>query len=145
MEATVLAPTAVDAPTSSKARTRLGMGITALPVAFLLFDAAIKLVKIQPVIESFEKLGYSPQISRGIGALEALGLLVYLVPRTAALGAVLLTGYLGGAVATHVRVSDPLFSHSLFPVYVGILLWAGLALRDRRIAALGATMMGRTR
>ena len=117
----------------SRSRTRLGIGISAAPVAFLLFDIAIKFAKIQPVVESFERLGYSPEVARGIGTLEAVCLLLYLVPRTAALGAVVLTGFLGGAIATHVRVGDPLFSHVLFPVYVAALLWIGLGLRDGRL------------
>jgi len=118
----------------SRSRHRLGIGISAAPVAFLLFDVAIKLVKIPPVVESFERLGYLPDVARGIGTLEAACLLLYLVPRTSVLGAVALTGFLGGAIATHVRVGDPLFSHVLFPVYVAALLWIGLALRDGRLA-----------
>jgi hypothetical protein len=72
-------------------------------------------------------------VARGIGTLEAACLVLYLVPRTSVLGAVALTGFLGGAIATHVRVGDPLFSHVLFPMYVAALLWIGLGLRDRRL------------
>ncbi len=120
----------------AKRRQRLGVSITALPVAFLLFDCAIKLAKIQPVVESFAQLGYPVSLARAIGVLELACLSLYLLPRTAVLGAIVLTGFLGGAVATHVRIGDPLFSHVLFPVYVGALLWGGMLLRDEKLRAL---------
>ena len=137
MEAT-LTQTADPTPSRSPSKRRLVMGhaLSAVAVSFLLFDSAIKLVKIAPVIESFEQLGYSPAIAREIGWLELICLVLYVVPRTAPFGAVLLTGFLGGAIATHVRVGDPLFSHVLFPVYMGVLLWGGLFLRDERPHAL---------
>jgi hypothetical protein len=75
-------------------------------------------------------------VSRGIGLLQLVCLAVYVIPRTSILGAILLTGYLGGAVATHVRVGSPLFTHILFPIYVAVLLWGGLFLRDDRVRAL---------
>jgi len=109
---------------------------SALAVLFLLFDSVIKLVKIAPVVESFARLGYPDSLSRGIGGVELVCLVVYLIPRTSALGAVLLTGFLGGAIATHVRVGDPLLSHVLFPAYVAALLWGGLWLRDERLRTL---------
>jgi hypothetical protein len=99
---------------------------------FLLFDAGIKLARIQPVIDSFARLGW-PELSRPLGWLELLLIVIYLFPRTGVLGAVLLTGYLGGAVATHLRIADPMLTHTLFPVYVGALLWGGLVLRDARV------------
>lgn len=114
----------------------IGRVLSGIAVLFLLFDSVIKLIVIQPVVDSFEHLGYPVSLSRGIGTLELLCLLVYLIPRTSSFGAVLLTGYLGGAVATHVRAESPLFSHILFPVYIGILLWGGLYLRDARLRAL---------
>ncbi len=119
-------------------RTGLWAGRIAggLAVLFLLFDSAIKLAQIPPVIESFTRLGYPASLSVAIGTLELICLVVYLIPRVAIFGALLLTGFLGGAVATHVRVQDPLFSHVLFPTYVGILLWAGLWLRNARLRAL---------
>lgn len=120
----------------SKRRLWMGYTLSAVAVAFLSFDSAIKLVKIAPVVEAFERLGYSPAIAREIGGLELACLVAYVVPRTAPLGALLLTGFLGGAIATHVRISDPLFSHVLFPVYMGVLLWGGLFLRDERPRAL---------
>ena len=114
----------------------MGYAMTAVAVSFLIFDSAIQLVKIEPVVEAFERLGYSPTMAREIGWLEVACLVLYLVPRTAPLGALLLTGFLGGAVATHVRVGDPLFSHVLFPLYLAVLLWGGLFLRDERPRAL---------
>ena len=130
----------LSAPFLSVSRTKrrdvraiAGRTITALPVLFLLFDVSIKLIGIPAVAESMTRLGYSPDVALTIGVIEFLCLAVYLVPRSAIIGAVLLTGFLGGAVATHVRVSDPLFSHMLFPVYVAAMLWAGLYLRDARL------------
>jgi hypothetical protein len=120
----------------SNKRLWAGRVITALPVLFLLFDIVIKLMQIAPVRESFARLGYPESVAVGIGTLELVCLAVYLIPRTSVLGAILLTGYLGGAVATHVRVGDPLVSHILFPTYVGALIWGGLYLREDRLRAL---------
>ncbi len=124
--------------TAGVSQTRLWAGriITALPVLFLLFDTVIHLLNIAPVVEGFARLGYPVSIARGLGIIELICLVAYLIPRTAILGAVLLTGYLGGAVATHVRVGDPLFSHILFPIYVGVLLWGGVFLREARLRGL---------
>jgi len=113
-----------------------GRVITTLPVLFLLFDATIKLLRISPVLQSFVHLGYDPQIAVGIGILELICVALYLVPRTSFAGAILFTGYLGGAVATHLRIGDPLLTHVLFPTYVAALLWGGLLLRDARLRAL---------
>ena len=93
---------------------------------------------IPPVVDSFNQLGYPVGLSRAIGIIELICLVVYLVPRSAVLGAILLTGYLGGAVATHVRVESPLLTHVLFPIYVAVLLWGGVCLRDDRVRALTA-------
>jgi len=139
MQAT--APTTLGNSTSAaisgtKRRFRVGIAISALPVLFLLFDSVIKLVKIQPVVESFALLGYPASLARGIGSLELACLMLYLVPRTAILGAIVLTGFLGGAISTHLRVGDPLFSHVLFPVYVAVLVWGGLFLRDDALRML---------
>ena len=119
-----------------RANVRAGTIVTALPVLFLLFDTTIKLAVIQPVVESFTALGWPVHLATTIGALELVCLTLYLVPRTAPLGALLLTAYLGGAVATHLRVESPLFTHTLFPVYVAALLWAGLLLREPRLRVL---------
>ena len=115
---------------------RAGWALTALSALFLIFDGVIKFTGIPAVTESFERLGYPVELAMIIGGLELACLAVYLVPRTSIPGAVLMTGFLGGAVATHVRVGDPLFSHTLFPVFIGALLWGGLALRDARVRAL---------
>jgi hypothetical protein len=113
-----------------------GRVVSGLPVLFLTFDSAIKLVKIGPVTESMARLGYPDHLARGIGLLEICCLALYLVPRWSVVGATLLTGFLGGAVATHLRIGDPLASHVLFPIYVAAMLWAGLWLRDARVRAL---------
>ena len=120
----------------SKKRLRAGQTISAIPVLFLLFDSVIKLVLIDPVVASFAELGYPVSVARGIGLLELLCLAVYLIPRTSVSGAILLTGYLGGAVATHVRIGSPLFTHILFPTYVGALIWGRLVLREDRLRSL---------
>lgn len=120
----------------SKSAFRFGLLVSAVPVLFLLFDAVIKLMRIGPVVESFNRLGYAESVSVAIGILELACLALYVAPRTSILGAVLLTGYLGGAIATHVRVGDPLLTHVLFPVYVGALLWGGLLLREARVRTL---------
>ena len=115
---------------------RLGMIVSAVPVLFLLFDTVIKLATIQPVVDSFTQLGWPVHLAFGLGLLELVCLALYLAPRTAVLGAILLTGYLGGAVATHARMESPLLTHTLFPVYVALLLWGGLVLREARLREL---------
>jgi hypothetical protein len=114
----------------------IGWTMTALVGAFLAFDASIKLLVIQPVIVALQQLGFPVGLAPLLGMLELLILILYLAPRTAMLGAVLLTGLLGGAVASHLRLLDPLFSHTLFGVYIGVLAWGGLYLRDERIRRL---------
>ena len=120
----------------SKQRLWAGRTISAIAVLFLLFDSVIKLVLIDPVVASFAQLGYPVSLARGIGLLEFLCLAVYVIPRTSVFGAILLTGYLGGAVATHVRIGSPLFTHILFPTYVAALIWGGLVLREDRLRSL---------
>jgi hypothetical protein len=110
-----------------------GRVLSGLAVAFLIFDSVGKLLEVQPVIDGTQQLGYPPDIVFSLGVTLLSCVLAYLVPRTSVLGAVLLTGYLGGAVATHVRVGNPLFTHVLFPTYVAALLWGGLMLRDSRL------------
>ena len=112
-----------------------GRVISGLAVAFLIFDSVGKLLEVQPVIDGTKQLGYPSDIVFGLGVTLLSCVLAYLAPRTSVLGAVLLTGYLGGAVATHVRVGNPLFTHVLFPTYVAALLWGGLMLRDARLRA----------
>ena len=120
----------------AKARSWTGRVLSALAILFLSFDAVIKFTGIAPVRDSFAQLGYPPSLGLPIGVLELVCLAVYVIPRTSVLGAILLTGYLGGAVATHVRVGSPLLTHALFPIYVGVLVWAGLFLREDRLRAL---------
>jgi len=111
------------------ARTWIGRIVLALPV---LFVTVVELLRIGPVLHSFNELGYPQNLAL------AIGLLVLVILRTSIFGAVLLTDYLGGAVATHLRIGNPLASHILFPVYIGILVWAGMALIDSRIVRLVA-------
>ena len=96
----------------------------------------MKFVKPEPVVKTTLELGYPESVILPLGIVLLAATILYVVPRTAVLGGILLTGYLGGAVATHVRVGNPLFGHTLFPVYLGALLWGGLCLRDRRLRAL---------
>ena len=110
--------------------------MSGLVVLFLLFDSALKVMKLPLAVEGTTQLGYPAHVVVGIGVVQLVCLIVYLIPRTSIFGAVLLTGYLGGAIATHVRVSHPLFSHTLFPIYVAALIWGGLYLRDLRTRAL---------
>jgi hypothetical protein len=110
--------------------------MTTLAVLFLTFDTVIKLLRLAPAVQGTVALGYPEHAVAVIGAIELVCLVLYLVPRTAVLGAVVFTGYLGGAVATHLRVGNPLLSHTLFPIYVAALLWGGLYLRDPRLRAL---------
>ena len=121
---------------TSKPMRRAGRVMSTLPVLFLLFDAALKFAKPAMVVEGTVTLGYPEGVIVPLGVILLASTLLYAFPRTAVLGAILLTGYLGGAVATHVRVGHPMFSHTLFPVFVGLLLWGGLWLRDSRVRAL---------
>lgn len=113
-----------------------GRVLTGLAAAFLAWDGAIKVLNITAVADAFTQLGYPVSTAVGVGLLELACLSLYLVPRTSVLGAVLLTGYLGGAISTHVRVGNPLFSHVLFPSYVALLVWGGLYLREPRLRGL---------
>jgi hypothetical protein len=121
-------------------RTRtywFGWVMSGLVIAFLLMDATMKLLALPIVLETSGLLGFAgADMARGLGAILLICTLLYVTPQTAVLGAILLTGYLGGAVATHVRVGSALFSHLLFGVYLGVLLWGGLYLRDPRLRAL---------
>jgi len=125
------------APVSKKSLWA-GRAMSALVILFLTVDAVIKFVKPAPapVLETFARLGWSLSLSPVLGTILLVSTALYVIPNTSALGAILLTGYLGGAVATHFRVGDPLFSHVLFPTYLGVLLWGGLYLREPRLRAL---------
>ena len=132
--------TAHTADTGTSARTttatRAGRVVTVLVTAFLTFDAVIHILNIEPVVEGARKLGFDPDVMPYIGVLELVCLVLYAVRRTSAMGAVLLTGYLGGAFCAQLRIDAPLWSTLLFPVYVGVLVWAGLYLRDQRVRDL---------
>ena len=105
-------------------------------ILFLLFDGVIHLMVIAPVVESFNQLGYPVDAAVALGVIELICLDLYVIPRTSFVGAIMLTGYLGGAVATQLRIHAPLFSTALFPLYIGILVWGGLYLRNERLRAL---------
>jgi hypothetical protein len=113
-----------------------GRILSGIAVAFLLMDAAGKLMQVQPVMEGSMQLGYPATTVVPMGMLLLVGVVLYVVPRTSVLGAIWLAAYLGGAVATHVRVGNPLATHVLFPVYVAAFVWGGLALRNPRLLAL---------
>jgi hypothetical protein len=123
-------------PKSAKAMVWTGRAVTGLVALFLAFDSGIKLMQLDAVREAMQPLGYPDRLGFVIGVIEAICLVLYVVPRTAMLGAILITGILGGAIAAHLRVGDPLASHVLFGVYVGILVWGGLYLRDATLRAL---------
>jgi DoxX-like protein len=114
-------------------RRRIGGIITAVVVLLLLFDSFGKLIQVPQVMEGSVQLGYPASSVRVIGIILLVCVLVYAVPHTSVLGAILLTGYLGGAVATNLRVGAPLFTHILFPIYVGVLVWGGVYLREDRL------------
>jgi len=115
-----------------------GRVMSGLVIAFLIFDGGIKLAPLAIVTETMQQLGYSgsPELARGLGVMTLVIALLYALPRTSLLGAILLTGLLGGAMATHLRVGSPLFSHLFFGLYLGLLAWGGLYLRDPRLRRL---------
>jgi hypothetical protein len=130
--------TAPSLPHPGKGAFRAGWALSGLAIAFFAMDGAMKLAQLPIVAETSAQLGW-PADPRTIYLLASLLLgstLLYLIPRTAVLGAILLTGYLGGAVATHVRVGSPLFTHTLFGVYLGVIVWGGLWLREPRLRVL---------
>lgn len=123
----------------SKRNIWIGRILSGLAVAFLVFDGVMKFFmdKLPPeALEAGAALQWPIEKMPLVGTILLTCLLLYVIPRTAVLGAVLLTGYLGGAVASHIRVSNPLFSHTLFPIYIAILLWLGLYFRDARVKTM---------
>jgi hypothetical protein len=126
----------VDLVSVSSKRLWIGRIITGLAVLFMLFDSITKILQVDAVVKASAQLGYPEGLIPVIGGILLVCVVVYVVPRTAILGAILLTGYLGGAVASNLRIGAPLFSNVLFPVYLGILVWGGLFLRDLRLQAL---------
>jgi hypothetical protein len=105
-------------------------------VLFLVFDSSIKIAKIKAVTEGFVQMGWPASLAIPIGVLLLTCVIIYAIPRTSVLGAILLTGYLGGAVASQVRLQMPLFGYVLFPIYVALFIWGGLYLREPRLRAL---------
>jgi len=121
---------------STAAQVWTGRVLSGIAVLFLAMDAMMKVSRIPAAVKGTTDLGYPTGVLLPLGIIQLVCLALYLIPRTRVLGAILWTGYLGGAVATHVRISNPLFSHVLFPVYVAALLWGGLYLRDLRLRAV---------
>ena len=119
-------------PTTPKAMFWAGWVITILPVLGLIMSATMKFIQPAELVDGFKKFGYDLSVAKPLGAIELVCTILYLIAQTAVLGAILLTGYLGGAVATHVRINDDFTA----PVIMGVMLWAGLYLRDARIRAL---------
>jgi len=122
----------------SKPALLTGRVLSGLVIVFLLFDGAIKLVPWPIVTETMDRIGYgsSETLARSLGVITVACTVLYAIPPTAFVGAILLTGYLGGAMASHLRIGSPLFSHTLFGFYLGLMVWGGLWLRDRRLRAL---------
>jgi hypothetical protein len=110
-------------------RRRVGLGLSALAILFFLVDASGKLLQVEPVLKGTVELGWPPSAIVPMGVLLLIGAVLHAVPRTAVLGAIWLTGFLGGAIAAHYRIGSPLATHVLFGVYVAVIMWAGLALR----------------
>jgi hypothetical protein len=125
-------------PKTLRLRRRIGIALTSLAVLFLLMDAVMKLLALPVVLSSTGQLGFpgTEQFARDLGAVLLVCTLLYAWPRTAVLGAILLTGYLGGAIAAHVRIGSPVFTHVLFGAYVALFVWGGLFLRDERVRGL---------
>jgi hypothetical protein len=113
-----------------------GLILSGLVIVFLLADGAMKLVPLDVVTETSAQLGLAAHLARPLGVITLACTILYAIPRTSVLGAILLTAYMGGAIATHVRVGSPLFTHVLFGVYLGLFIWGGLYLRDERVRAL---------
>ena len=122
--------------TVSKTKLWISYVMSGLVILFMLMDSIMKFVKPPEVIEGTLALGFAEQHLPVIGALGLISTLLYAIPRTSVLGAILLTGYFGGAVATHLRLNNPLFTHTLFTVYFGILIWGGLWLRNSKLREL---------
>lgn len=125
--------TAVEIPAG---RFWTGWIISGLAALFMLFDAGGKFAKPAPVVEAFARIGWPIELSSTLGAILLISTVMYLVPRSAVLGAILLAGYLGGAVATNLRLQNPLLTHTLFPVYIGVLIWVGLWLREPKVGSV---------
>jgi DoxX-like family len=128
--------TSAQTPRWGKVGARIGWALSIVMILFMLFDAAGKLFLESHVVEATTRIGYPLSAIRPIGIIALICTILYAVPRTAILGAVLLTGFFGGAVASKIRIEDPLFSSILFGVYFGLIAWAGLFLREDRLRKL---------
>src|SRR5260370_26214797 len=128
------------AETAPVSKTALWTGglLSGLVILFMLFDGAIKVVPWPVVTETMDRIGYgsSESLARSLGIITIVCTVLYAIPPTSFVGALLLTGYLGGAMASHVRIGSPLFTHTLFGFYLGLMVWGGLWLRDRSLRAL---------
>jgi hypothetical protein len=131
-------PTFAEAGPVSRPARWLGRILSGVVILFMLFDGAIKLVPWPMVTATMDRIGYgsSESLARSLGAISLVCTVLYAIPPTSILGAILLTGYLGGAMASHVRIDSPLFSHILFGFYLGVMVWGGVWLRDGRLRAL---------
>ena len=145
MSATLLRSVSYDIARSTKPTTTsrpsrraliTGRILTGIVAALLTLDAGIKLVRAKAAVEGSAQLGFTPDQVFVIGVIAAVCLVLYLIPRTAPIGAVLWTGYFGGAIVTHFRLDNPLLTHTLFPIYVAALIWGSLYLRDPRVRAV---------
>jgi DoxX-like family len=128
--------TLVETNQASNAALWIGRVMSGLVIAFMLLDGAVKLVPLDVVVTTSEQMGIPGSLARTLGILGLISTLLYAIPRTSIIGAILLTGYLGGAIASHLRLGDPIFTHTLFGLYLGLLVWGGLYLRDDRLRAL---------
>ena len=128
-----ITPSAATTAPTSKKMVWTGRVVSAIPVLLMLLSAVMKLLKVAPVVQGFQRYGYPESQIVMIGVLELLSCIVYLIPNTAVLGAILMTGYLGGATATNVRIGDPSY---LMTVLLGVFVWVGLFFRDARLRAL---------
>lgn len=120
----------------SKTALWTGRILSTLAVLFLAFDCTLKLLQLPEAIEGTTQLGYPASVILPLGIIQVVCLLLYVLPQTSVLGAILWTGYLGGAIATHVRLENPLFTHILFPVYIALFIWGGLYFRNQHLRAL---------
>lgn len=127
---------AISTGTISNGAIWTGRVLSGLVILFLLVDGGIKLVPLDVVITTSQQLGIPTELARTLGVLTLACTILYAIPRTSVLGAILLTAYMGGAIYTHMRAGSPLFSHTLFGVYLALLIWGGLYLRDERLRAL---------
>jgi len=128
--------TMVQTNQTSNALLWVGRVMSGLVIAFMLLDGAMKLVPLDVVVTTSEQMGIPGDLARPLGLIGLVCTMLYAFPRTSVLGAIFLTGYLGGAIASHVRLNDPLLTHTLFGLYLGLLAWGGLYLRDARLRAL---------